>query len=128
MDTLPPAPDSIQDSPVLAEKVCPDCGESKPLSGFYRDRSHRDGRSTYCAVCSRDRVRARRSQRREEMGDEAWLEYQRDVVRRYRASGRSRDSDQRDAYRAAERRLREAHRDEFDAYLRQERYDRGLPV
>ena len=32
-------------------KRCTRCGEVKPVTGFYRDASHRDGRRTRCIAC-----------------------------------------------------------------------------
>lgn len=128
MSSLPPASDRFLDSPVLAVKGCPACGETKPLSEFYRDRVRSDGRSTYCRTCDLRRTNASRARRRKQMGEEAWLELQRANQQRRRAKGAPKDRAQREAYRAAESRLREAHREEFESYYRQERYDRGLPI
>lgn len=35
------------------EKVCKNCGESKPLSGFARNRGMRDGRLNMCLACQK---------------------------------------------------------------------------
>jgi hypothetical protein len=32
-------------------KRCPDCGESKPLAEFPRNKNSKDGRHTYCKPC-----------------------------------------------------------------------------
>lgn len=34
-------------------KRCSACGESRPLSGFHRDKSRKDGRRNQCKVCVR---------------------------------------------------------------------------
>lgn len=34
-------------------KICTMCGESKPLGGFYRDKTKKDGRRSLCQVCHR---------------------------------------------------------------------------
>lgn len=36
-------------------KRCPDCGETKPLEAFCRNRRTRDGRATYCKPCHNTR-------------------------------------------------------------------------
>jgi hypothetical protein len=33
------------------EKRCPDCGETKPLEAFPRNKNTKDGRHTYCKPC-----------------------------------------------------------------------------
>lgn len=44
-----------------AEKMCPSCGESKdPDTGFHRDVSRPDMKTTYCRDCLRARKRAYR--------------------------------------------------------------------
>lgn len=35
--------------------TCPDCGETKPDSDYYRDKSRTSGRHLYCKVCARRR-------------------------------------------------------------------------
>ena len=35
--------------------TCPDCGETKPDSDYYRDKSRTNGRHLYCKVCARRR-------------------------------------------------------------------------
>lgn len=47
------------------EKRCPDCGEAKPLDGFHRNRSARDGRASYCRPC----WLAREAQRRKKVSE-----------------------------------------------------------
>ena len=39
-------------------KRCPKCGETKPLDGFYRNRSQRDGLTSQCKECHRSNQRA----------------------------------------------------------------------
>lgn len=115
--------------PVLAEKRCCTCGETKPLSQFHRNRSKRDGLAERCKPCSITSVLAAQAKRRAEIGDDAWRALRREQVRRHRANGgAAKDRLQVAAYTAAERRVREAHRTEFDQYLREERYARGLDV
>ena len=38
------------------EKLCPVCGEVKPIDNFYRDGRHSTGRQTYCQRCQYDKV------------------------------------------------------------------------
>lgn len=110
-------------APVLATKQCSKCGETKPLSEFHRDRTNRDGRHSWCAVCMRTLVNERQAVRRAEMGDEAWLAHQRQLLARSRAR-RNNDTERRygKARSRAVQRLIDAHRAEFDALLAQERY------
>ncbi len=51
------------DTPVLppAEKLCTGCGETRPTSQFYRDKSRPDGLFQYCRLCGRARGKADRS-------------------------------------------------------------------
>ena len=42
----------------MAAKRCPHCGETKPLSGFARDRWKASGHKSWCLVC--DCARAKR--------------------------------------------------------------------
>lgn len=37
----------------MARKLCSGCGETKPLSDFYKDRSKSDGHQSRCKLCSR---------------------------------------------------------------------------
>ena len=36
----------------METKICPKCREEKPLEEFYRDKSKKDGRHSYCKICS----------------------------------------------------------------------------
>lgn len=113
----------------LATKACTKCGEEKPLTGFYRQKSTPDGRRSSCAGCVNRYVKRRTADRRKEMGEEAWQEHRRQIQRRHRETGGyERDRLQAEAYNEAMRRVREAHRAEFEAYYREARYDRGLPT
>lgn len=38
-------------------KRCPDCGETKPLEQFCRNKSSRDGHAAYCKPCHNARTR-----------------------------------------------------------------------
>lgn len=40
-------------------KHCACCGHDKPLASFYRDTSKRDGRSSYCRDCCKEKARKR---------------------------------------------------------------------
>lgn len=39
-------------------KRCPDCGETKSLDDFYKDKRRKDGKQFYCKVCVTVRNRA----------------------------------------------------------------------
>ena len=45
-------------------KVCPDCGEHKPLDAFYKDRSTADGRRRICKECDKKQVKERAKKRK----------------------------------------------------------------
>lgn len=108
----------------LAQKLCPSCNEVKPLSAFYRDKSTKTGHHSECKTCTRDRLRKANERRRAEMGEDQWLLHQRRLVA---------ESRQRNGY-AAEKRSNQIrykatatliarHRAEFDALIRQFRYE-----
>jgi hypothetical protein len=42
---------------ISPQKRCPRCGESKPLDGFYIDRSKASGRRSICKSCDLGRSR-----------------------------------------------------------------------
>lgn len=48
-------------------KVCPVCGETKDLGGFYRDVSKARGVQSRCKVCESERMRRRYEKNRERM-------------------------------------------------------------
>jgi 5-methylcytosine-specific restriction endonuclease McrA len=45
------------------EKKCPRCGETKPRSQFYPDKTKRDGLASRCAICVNQIARTRRQER-----------------------------------------------------------------
>jgi len=45
------------------EKHCPDCGQTKPGSEFYRHRKHKDGLASYCKPCDLARQAAFRARK-----------------------------------------------------------------
>jgi hypothetical protein len=108
-------------------KRCSHCGEVKPLDAFHKNRAARDGRRHDCKECNKARVREYQRRMRAELGDDAWKARRRDAMRRHRETSESdRDYLQVTAYGAAQRRLREAHRDEFETYYDEELAARGL--
>jgi hypothetical protein len=114
-------------SVVVAEKVCRRCGETKPLSDYYHNKATSDGFTIYCKPCCRWYTETAKAKRRAEMGEEAWLEQQRQVVRQSRQRRNyDRERLQSRAQTAAVRRLVEAHRAEYEQYLREEKHGRGL--
>lgn len=103
----------------MVEKRCPKCGEVKPLSGFHRNKSSKDGRHAYCKPCTRAAELARQARRRTEMGEEAWLAARAEAVRKHRErTGNAGGKRYSRAVTAATRALIEAHRAEYDARLR----------
>lgn len=42
----------------MGEKRCPDCKSTKPLSEFFKNRSHKDGVDDYCKRCKTVRLKA----------------------------------------------------------------------
>jgi recombinational DNA repair protein (RecF pathway) len=107
-----------------AAKLCPDCGEPQPSTGFYRrDNGHL---STYCKHPQRERSRASYRRRRQ---DPDALARMRAVERTRKAASRARlrDVDPGREARlarsrlAAARRLISAHLDEYRALLDAER-------
>lgn len=42
-------------------KRCPICGRELPLSQFYKNRNNKDGHSSFCKECDKERVRAIRA-------------------------------------------------------------------
>lgn len=89
----------------VTAKACTHCGVTKALTSFGPHRGTRDGRQSWCKACRADYIR----QRRETEPDLA-----------------ARSREQIAAYRAAEARVREAHRDEFERYYADELAMRGL--
>jgi hypothetical protein len=59
------------------EKRCPSCHETKPASGFGRNRALKDGLSYYCLACNRARNNAWYRESRRAMGkevrDHSWI-------------------------------------------------------
>lgn len=113
----------------VTEKTCPRCGETKPASEWHRKSSSKDGLHSYCKLCSIKNTNEWKQEERERMGDDAFRAYQADIVRRWRARnpgwrevGKNRSS----ARNAAQRRLKEAHPDEYESYYDEECRKRGL--
>ncbi len=63
-------------------KRCTKCGKEKPLEGFHRDRSKKQGRCSRCRECERQYERARRPKSTAPhhayplLRDRAWVEQQ----------------------------------------------------
>jgi hypothetical protein len=107
-----------------AAKLCPDCGELRPPSAFYR----RGGGhlSTYCKHHQRQRSRAsyrRRRQNPDELARMRVVERTRKAASRarLRAVDPGRETRLARSRSAATRRLISAHLDEYRALLRDER-------
>ena len=103
---------------VPVEKRCGKCGKVKPASDFYRAQRRATGLSSYCKPCQRADTRERTAKRRAEMGEEAWLAYQRDGVRASRErTGNARGRAYSRAARRAAKRLAELHPREWEHLL-----------
>ena len=50
-------------------KLCPDCGETKPLDEFYDDKSKSNGKRSYCKPCGYARAVAYREANREKYAE-----------------------------------------------------------
>jgi hypothetical protein len=109
----------------VATKRCSKCGEVKPLSEFYNDRTKADGKASWCKTDDLASQRRSNQRRRESIGDKAFKEEQRERTRRHRASGKDTGLD-RKAYRKALWQLKANHQTEFTALLRVARYELGL--
>lgn len=48
------------ETPTVTEKRCPTCNETKPASGFWRNRSRADGLQALCRVCMYEQHRRHR--------------------------------------------------------------------
>lgn len=98
--------------PDHASKRCRKCGEIKPHGEFYNNRNSRDGRSTTCRECERERDRQRYQANREAKLQRTARYYQdhgqhlRDYQRAYRQANP-------DKIRERDRRYREANRDKL---------------
>jgi hypothetical protein len=107
-----------------AAKLCPDCGEHRAASAFYR---RADGHlSTYCKVHQRERSRAsylRRRQNPDQLARMRAVERARKAASRarLRAVDPGRETRLARSRSAATRRLIIAHLDEYRALLRDER-------
>jgi hypothetical protein len=107
-----------------AAKLCPDCGEHRPASAFYR---RGDGHlSTYCKIHQRERSRASYLRRRQNPDALASMRAA-ERARKAASRARLRDVDPGREARlaksrsAAARRLIAAHLDEYRALLEAER-------
>ena len=112
----------------VAKKACSTCGETKPLSEFHRNAKAKDGREYSCKPCTNERVKTSHERRRQEMGEDEWRRYRREVVAksRQKPSVRNRGRQQQKAYSDALSELRERHQKEFDALYQRHLYDAGL--
>lgn len=110
---------------VLPTKQCRDCGEEKPLSSFHRNARRSDGHSLYCKPCGTARTKAYQRRKKEEMGEEAWLESQREQMAKHRSTQHGREAAllQGRIQSEAVSRLKELHRDDWERLLSIVRYE-----
>ena len=113
-----------------ATKVCPNCGETKNLSEFHRNKASSDGRVYRCAACANNAIRKSYVKTRAAMGEEQWLKDRRQAQQTRRAKLKVQTGSTQEpytvAYGLAAHRLRRLHPSDFKALLREERYKLGL--
>lgn len=109
-------------------KRCNACGDEKSASEFSPHNTTADRLATLCKRCNSEYTKARHAQRRAEMGEEAWLAHQREIVRRSRAR-RDSDSERRRSRirNRAIARLIKRHQAEFAALVRLAEYEADTP-
>lgn len=90
---------------------CTKCGETKSLSGF-------SGAHAWCKACNNAATKERKARRRAEMGEEAWLAWNRENTRksRLRHNNERGRAYNRAKYRAVQR-LIGAHPRQFEAFM-----------
>lgn len=98
-------------------KVCAKCGNAKPRSLFYRDRSKADGLKAACKACDSAHEKATAESRRERKRETNRALYAKKIDSE-RARRRRDYRNNIDAIRDRNRAYREAHREELLAYFR----------
>jgi hypothetical protein len=86
-------------------KECKKCGAEKPLEAFYVDKAKRDGRASWCSVCTKERMRQWEQQNRARVNERTAANYRRNLEES-RAKARAKKA-------RRDERLREQRRDEF---------------
>ena len=119
-------------------KVCNKCGEAKPLSDFYKEKSKKDGYRNDCKACVRARSKAHYEANREKVAarQKAYNEANREEIaaylKAYREANREEVAAQRKAYReansemvsAAQKAYYEANRERIRASVNASRTER----
>lgn len=101
-------------------KECQKCGEWKALTGFSPSKKGRLGRHSYCKACMNIDSK-KRAAIKLERDPEGFRQHRAEIVRRSREKrGSARERAYSRAYRRATARLIDAHRRQFDAFLRLE--------
>jgi hypothetical protein len=101
---------------VQQTKECSKCGKVKPLEGFNKDRSTKDGYESACKGCERERGRRYREANREAIRErkrryrKANLEAHREYARRWREANRETERARGRRYREANPELERARR------------------
>jgi hypothetical protein len=90
---------------IVTEKRCTRCGETKPISDFYRNKSSKGGVSSECKQCTLERAKAYRATHSEE---------KREYQKAYRATHQERKREYAKAYYAA-------HQEELREYAKSHR-------
>lgn len=109
----------------LMERRCARCGETKPLGDFPRSKNEIGGRGYWCKPCSREAANAYNARMRAVLGEDEVRRRQRERTTRHRSTPEGREASrlQSRITREALSRLRDAHRDEYEALLHLVRYE-----
>ena len=111
----------------MAVKTCSKCCQEKSLRDFHRHRRNKDGYHSWCKDCARANVDRNKAKKRAEMGDEAWLKHQAELVRKSREkNGYARNRLLVTARTQALTQLAKAHPSEYARLLKAAKYERGL--
>lgn len=100
-------------------KTCPKCGECKPLSGFSKDKSRKDGLQNHCKPC-RVQYNKRWKQDSREKNRELYREYNKHWyeinLEKRREYSKCRREEKREFIREYDKRRRESNPEKFAAY------------
>lgn len=96
-------------------KTCPSCSVAKNASEFGPNRSRKDGLAFYCRKCSRDKARIYAKTPRQQSRRKAWLEANRDKVKR---QAQERWQAKKDQYTRTRKTWEKENRDQLLGYYR----------
>lgn len=100
-------------------KTCPTCGELKPLAGFSKDKSHKDGLQNQCKIC-RVQYNKRWKQENREKNRELYRDYNKrwhemNVDKRRESTRRWREQN-RESSREYDKCRKQSNPEKFAAY------------